>query len=143
MPRPQHKTVHRPCPNGKTNWADCDEAVAHQFGKCVAFVGDRTPEPCSRWAFDAKGYCGQHYVSMTEAARRKEAIAIAQQALEYRIDAYIAYTREHPSVWDSPRVPSGVAGAVGVEPTATAVGERSATAGSPPRKGPHRLTSLA
>lgn len=142
MPRPQHRTVHKPCPNGKTNWADCDAAVAHQFGKCIAFVGDKTPEPCSRWAFDAKGYCGQHYISMTEAARKAERIAIAQQELSYRIDAYIAYTAEHPSIWDSPRPPRGVAPGLGAAPSTVVLETTAPTEAPRQRRRPHRLTSL-
>jgi hypothetical protein len=141
--RPQHKAVHRPCPYGKTNWQDCDTAHDHRFGQCRAMVADKKgPHQCSRWAGGDEGLCGQHLVAEIEASIRSKHIAIAEAELSYRIDAYIAYTAEHPSIWDSPSPPRGVAPGLGVEPSRVVLETTPPPEAPRQRKGPHRLTSL-
>lgn len=133
--RPAHKTAHQPCPYGALNWVDCDAAAAHQWGHCKVMVGDREPSPCTRWAFDAGGYCGQHYVSMKDTELKKAREAQRQLQLQQRIDEYIRWAASHPSVWDSRR---GMAAGEGLEPSTSRVTtDRSTT--ELPRKGPHKL----
>lgn len=136
--RPPHKKVHALCPWGASNWADCDEAVAHQWGRCKAIVGDKEPEPCSRWAADAEGYCSQHFIALREKDIRKARDAEKQLQLHQRIDAYIEWSRTHPSVWDSRKMAAGG----GLEPPTSRVTVGGSTV-ELPRKGPHRLTELA
>lgn len=139
MARKAHKLVHGlTCPYGAFNWADCDKAAEHQWGPCQAVVGKHEPEPCSRWAADDKGYCGQHYVAKVEGERAAERIAIAKAEMDQRIDAYIEWSKEHPSVWDSQLAPRGVAAGAGLEPaTSRVTADRSTT--ELPRKGPYKV----
>jgi hypothetical protein len=65
------------------------------------------------------GWCWQHYASELERIKRADRIAIARAELDARIDSYMEWVREHPSVWDSKHTPKSVK-----------------------RKGPHRLVSL-
>lgn len=118
MRRPPHKTVHQPCPFGAFNWAACDEAASHQWGRCKAIVGKTEPESCVRWAASDEGYCGQHYTARVENDKRKARELVSQLQLDERISSYLAWRAEHPSVWDVMGVASS----------------------APPRKGPHRLT---
>ena len=146
--RPPHKTAHVPCPYGQTNWSDCDVAHAHRFGPCRAVVGDREPEPCSRWAADEDGWCAQHWTALHEKQKQKAREAERKLQLDQRIAAYIEWTREHPSVWDSPNAPKGVAAGAGVEPATSRVTADRSTAelprsGRATRNKPHRLTELA
>lgn len=161
--RPPHATAHKPCPFGKTNWSDCDTAASRQWGLCKAQTGDKEPKPCTRWAMDADGWCGQHFASRMEAERRARLDAERKAELDARIDAYIAMMAECPSLHDCPhdgRHPKvrlatqaegtkglygvGVAGVPGVEP-----GSAVLETAPPPRltpKGsrrPFRLTELA
>jgi len=74
-----------------------------QYGQCVAITGDREPVPCTRWAVSEKGWCWQHHVSELEKTKREERIAIRQAELDSRIETYLAWVRDHPSVHDSMR----------------------------------------
>lgn len=114
--RAPHKTAHGVnCPYGVFNWADCDAAAEHQWGRCKAIVGKHEASACTRWAVSDEGYCEQHYVSKVETEKKAARIAIARAELDSRITAYLNWTASHPSVWDRMRK----------------------------RKGPHRLTELA
>ncbi len=101
-------------------------------------VGKHSPEPCTRWAVAAEGFCEQHYLSKVEDEKRKAREAAHTLQLNERIDAYIEMRKEHPSVWDT-----GMAAGAGLEPTTSRLtADRSTT--ELPRKGrPHRLTELA
>jgi hypothetical protein len=74
------------------------------MGQCTEMIGDKgEPYPCKNWAIDrieGRGYCGQHIGAVArsadERARRRE----RQSALDKRIDIYLAWTADHPSVWD-------------------------------------------
>lgn len=106
--RPNHKTAHATCPFGKTNWADCDEAAAHQWGRCIAITGDREPTPCTRWAMDPDGYCFQHFASRMEAAKREEKAKVEAERRERAITAFLALTAACPSLHECPhRGPNG------------------------------------
>lgn len=121
--RQAHKAAHNPCPNGVYNWADCDAKAAHAWGPCRAVVGKHEPEPCSRWAVDDKGWCGQHYTALVEGERQAARIAIERASLDARISEYMDWVKDHPSVWDrkvdalAPTTQTGIV----------------------PRKGPHRV----
>ena len=150
--RKAHKLVHAPCPFGQFNWADCDEAAAHQWGKCIAIVGEREPTPCSRWAMDSDGYCFQHFVSERERVKREELAVATRADLYARIDAHLAWVAEHPSIHDSPNAPKMgryaggeiphvvLAAGAGLEPATSRVTTDRSTS-ELPRKGPHRLTA--
>lgn len=154
--RQAHKAAHDPCPNGKVNWAECDAVAAHQWGLCKAVVGDKEPEPCSRWSVGEEGWCWQHYTSETDRVKREARIAIEKADLTRRIDEYIAEVAERPSLYDSPFAPKPgrdysdgipsveLAAGAGVEPATSRVTADRSTAELPrKRKGPHRLTSPA
>lgn len=79
------------------------------------------PRECSNWAVAEEGWCGQHYASKIEGERRAERIAIKRDAMNARADAYIEWTRDHPSVHERMGVVS------------VAVKERAR------HKGPHRI----
>lgn len=100
VPRPSHKQGHPNCPF--TSWSACDKAVQVRFGQCVAVVGDREPTPCTRWAVSEQGLCGQHYASVIERARKAEREAARMADINARVDAYIAWVKDHPSVHDNP-----------------------------------------
>jgi hypothetical protein len=98
--RPPHSKAHAVCPYGVFNWGDCDFKASHRFGQCTVMVGDREPEQCSRFAFDERGWCGQHYASSVERIKKAERIAIAKASLDQRINQYIAWRSTHPSIWE-------------------------------------------
>lgn len=82
----------------------CDQARKEALGKCVAMTGDREPEPCRNWAvdrYDGRGFCGQHYASAVNRGIRAAREAAKRAELDARIDAFIAWTKDHPSVWDA------------------------------------------
>jgi hypothetical protein len=98
--RPKHPTGHPRCPH--PNWAACDRAVAARFGPCKALVGNENPHPCTRMATGEEGWCGQHVISELERERRESHIAIRQAELDRRVDRFMEWVKDHPSVWDSP-----------------------------------------
>jgi hypothetical protein len=105
--RPQHKTAHRPCPYGQTNWADCDVANSHRFGQCRAMVDDK-PEPhqCTRWAQDEEGWCGQHYASETQRIKDAQKAALKAEEFERRYLEHEAMVASDPWWWLALLVPS-------------------------------------
>ena len=62
-------------------------------------VGDREPAPCSRWAQDKDGWCGQHYVSLHDAELRVAQEAERQLQLTQAIDAFIAKASDPNWKW--------------------------------------------
>lgn len=117
MRRPAHAKAHAPCPYGQFNWSDCDRESSHRWGMCKSLVQKKNndPEECSNWAVSEAGLCGQHYASVIERELTAKRIAMAKAAIDVRIEEFMEWTRDHPSVWDR----------------------------KPRRKGPHRLTELA
>lgn len=113
--RPSHAKGHPNCPF--KSWAACDKAVQMRFGQCIAVTGDREPVPCTRWAVAKNGWCWQHYASEAERIKREEHIAIRKTRLNAVVDEFIAWSKGHPSVWDTKKRPDE----------------------APKRKGPHRL----
>lgn len=98
-----HPKGHPNCPF--KNWAACDRAQQMRFGQCRVMVGDREPSPCTRWAVNDNGLCGQHYASELERERRAKRAAVISAAMAERIEAYLSWTAKHPSVHDSPKDP--------------------------------------
>jgi hypothetical protein len=95
-----HKIAHAKCPWGKTSWAECDSCEARRYGRCRWLVGKKEPEQCSHWATGPEGTCGQHYAFERDRAIKAERIAIEREAMNARADAYIEWTRTHPSIFD-------------------------------------------
>lgn len=71
------------------------------LGKCRALI-DKKGEPgeCKNWATDENGYCGVHFASEMNRMTAEAVRLLARQDLEERIEKYIAWTEEHPHVWD-------------------------------------------
>lgn len=62
-----------------------------RLGKCRALIEDKKePRPCTNWAINERGWCGQHYASAVERELREERKAAAKAELLARIDEYIA-----------------------------------------------------
>ena len=130
--RPPH-SKHEGCLHA--SWAACDAAAKVQWGQCKAVVGDREPVPCTRWAVSDSGWCWQHYASETERLKREaDAIAI-RKSQQDRIDAYLQWVAEHPSVHDGRPLSRPTA----PPPFKDTVGK---VVGTPPptRKGPRKLS---
>lgn len=128
--RPLHRIAHPECPQGVKSWDACDRAVLEARGRCVALT--EKEDECPNWAvaeFEERGYCGQHYASRVNAAMAATRAATRKAELDQRIEAYIAWTAEHPSILDrmpttantGPVSPVGLAGGAGLEPAITRV----------------------
>jgi hypothetical protein len=84
--------------------AACERARHEALGRCVELTQDkRQPKPCSHWAesiVDKKPVCNQHATvllnRLLEQQRRLDRI----NKLNARIDAHLAWVRDHPHVWD-------------------------------------------
>lgn len=141
MPRPQHRKAHDPCPYAASNWAECDYRAKEARGRCASLTDAETP--CKNWAtddYDGLGYCGSHFASRVNAAVKAKKEAARMAEVNARIDAYMAWTKEHPSVWDSMTRPDPMAKAAGLEPT-QAVLETARPAQARPRAGARVLWS--
>lgn len=98
--RPVHKTAHLSCPYGQDNWADCDAAASHRWGRCVALVDAKAgPHTCTNWAVAEDGWCGQHYISLHEKQMRKAREAARQLQLAERIDAFLLKSSDPDWKW--------------------------------------------
>jgi hypothetical protein len=154
--RPAHKLAHATCPYGQSNWAACDKASEHRYGPCKAEVerkGASEPGECSRWAQDEGGYCTQHFIARHETDMRRAREELRQLQLLQTIDAHLAYTAAHPSIWDGEphlsTAASSTVGLQGVPVTAVRVASPRVEVALPPtapsnglprqRKLPHKL----
>lgn len=135
MMRSPHKVGHPECPHA--SWAACDKAAKVAWGQCKAIVGEKEPEPCSRWAVSTEGWCWQHYVSEKDRVIREDRIAIARAEQAARIDEYIAWVADHPSVHDT-RLPTRSR-----QPTLPPQHEVRKVYVAPVKRKPFRLTELA
>lgn len=83
--------------------AACEKAIRAAFGQCSELVGDKNPRPCTRWGVDLVDglpICGQHITArVTEKLVAARRIA-AKADVNARIERYIAWRADHPSVWD-------------------------------------------
>jgi len=62
--------------------------------------GNREPRQCVRLVDPPERYCSQHFVA-AETERRETAKETARREdLDRRIADYMAWTADHPSVWD-------------------------------------------
>jgi hypothetical protein len=137
--RAAHKLAHAQCPFGASNWSDCDALAAHRWGQCKAMVEDKAgPHPCTRWAQDEDGYCGQHFLAQHDAEVAQKRAEERQLQLAARIDAFLVKSADPNYKWWEALTPSAEStrglpgpGSVGVvmEPVKARV-----------RKLPHRLT---
>lgn len=106
MSRPRHNQVHDPCPNGATSWGACGLATRIAIGQCVSMLDE--DRQCDHWGVDrveGKAYCGQHINSVYLAADKARRDAEQAAEIAARVDAFMAWTALHPSVWD--RMPIG------------------------------------
>ena len=84
--------------------AACDRARQEAMGRCQAMTGDREPSPCDNWAIDeidGQKVCGQHANALAQRVDRERRLRAKREDLERRIDAHLAWVREHPHVWDA------------------------------------------
>lgn len=82
----------------------CSAARREAMGKCAAMTDDKEPTPCSHWATSMvgeRGYCGTHAGSILNATIERERAARKKTLLDERIDTYMTWRDEHPSVWDT------------------------------------------
>jgi hypothetical protein len=97
-----HQHAGAPCPH-PTKKA-CDLARKVEMGQCTAMVDGRNePHPCTHWAIekiDERGYCGQHLNSVVLAKYESDRKTRIVTEMNDRIDAYMTWRNEHPSVWD-------------------------------------------
>lgn len=81
----------------------CDAAARSALGPCSAFVGEREPHPCGKWAVVVLGdqpLCGQHANAAALQVDQAGREARRRAVINARIDRYLAWTADHPSVHD-------------------------------------------
>jgi len=98
-----HLHAGAPCPH-KTQ-AACERARRVAIGQCVAMVSRKGtgPSPCVNWGVDRvndRPYCGQHLNSILLEADRTGRLARREAKVQGRINLFLAWTAEHPSVHD-------------------------------------------
>lgn len=87
-----------------TSKAACSLAEHEKLGRCTELTQAKEPTACGKWAGSlvmGRGVCDQHAEKLLNDARTIEKRREAQAILENRLDDYIAWTTEHPSVWDA------------------------------------------
>ena len=74
------------------------------MGQCSEMIDSKSePYPCTNWAIDkvkGRGYCGQHIASVVRADDERRRSEKARYELDKRIDLYLAWREEHPSIHD-------------------------------------------
>lgn len=93
---------HPRCPH--TSKAACEKARRTALGPCKALVGDKDPQPCNHLAVDEDGYCGTHLdvlVRKLEGTWMERRLAEKRAELDRRITEFLAFSADHPSVWDT------------------------------------------
>lgn len=99
--RSPHRKAHDPCPWGATSWGACEQAQKEARGRCRAMTERETE--CTNWSveeYEGKGYCGQHYGSIVNRGIERARAERERAALDARIDSYMEWKKDHPSVWD-------------------------------------------
>jgi hypothetical protein len=97
-----HKAAHPECPHNARTWGDCDKAEQEARGRCASLVRDGEGE-CRNWGTDPhadRWWCGQHIASILLAEDKARREAARKARLDSDIDVHMAWTAEHPSVWD-------------------------------------------
>ena len=88
----------------------CDLARKVALGPCSEMIEAKgEPYPCAHWAVERvgeRGYCGQHIASVIRAEDDRVRAAKKRAELDGRIDTYMGWRAEHPSVWDKRPQPS-------------------------------------
>lgn len=149
--RPAHKLAHAQCPYGQANWADCDAAASHRWGRCKAEVsrkGSSEPGECSNWAVSDDGWCGQHFNALAEKELERARRAERKLQWDKAADEFIAKASDPNWEWwkglsTSAMSTRGLQGVGAGQPLATHPTFSSAKASSAaprPRKVPHRIT---
>ena len=86
----------------------CAAARRVAMGQCTEMIDSKSdPYPCTNWAVDkvaGRGYCGQHIAKIVRLENDRQRQVAAKADLERRIDLFLAWQADHPSVWD--RMPS-------------------------------------
>lgn len=75
------------------------------IGQCSSMVGETESKlkPCPHWGvevIEGRPYCGQHANSQAIKADERIRTLRHKAELDARIDAHMAWVRDHPSVWD-------------------------------------------
>jgi hypothetical protein len=81
----------------------CERARREALGPCVELTG--SGESCSHLGIERveeRSYCGQHLNSVLLEADRSRRAAQRKAELDERIDRFMAWSSNHPSVWDRP-----------------------------------------
>lgn len=81
----------------------CMDAQKAALGPCSAFVGEREPHPCGKWAVVVVGdqpLCGLHANAAALRLDQRGRELRRRAEINTRIDRYLAWTADHPSVWD-------------------------------------------
>lgn len=81
--------------------AACDKARRIAIGQCASMLDEN--RECPHWGIDKvndKPYCGQHLNSVFLAADQARRDAARKAEIDGRIDQFLLWTGEHPSVWD-------------------------------------------
>lgn len=101
MARSKHGDEHG-C--GHPTKAACEKARKEALGRCVSMTADKkTPTNCRLWAtsiVDDRALCTMHAGQVLTAQIEAERKARKTAELNARIDAYLAWRAEHPSVHD-------------------------------------------
>lgn len=87
--------------------AACEQARRESFGKCVAMTEPKKknaePGECTNWGTSYVGdraYCGTHAGGVLNAELEAQRAAVKRAELDSRIDAYMDFRVDYPSVWD-------------------------------------------
>lgn len=82
----------------------CALARKVALGQCAEMIDDKAgPYPCTHWAVEKvaeRGYCGTHIGAVVRAEDERLRAAKKRAELDGRIDAFMAWEAEHPSVHD-------------------------------------------
>lgn len=78
--------------------AACERARQELLGRCRALTKDAGE--CGKWATDEAGYCAQHFEAVRNAELRADRAAVRKAKLDAGIERFLAWTKDHPSVWD-------------------------------------------
>lgn len=83
--------------------AACDRAARIAMGQCSSMLGE--DRQCPHWGLDKvddRPYCGQHLTAVYLAADKRRREVAIREAQDARIDRFIAWRKDHASVWDLP-----------------------------------------
>lgn len=97
-----HAVAHPKCPFN--SWTACEKARREALGKCESMTANQvTPTQCRQWAssiVDGHPICNMHAESLLLRQHAARVKAEKDAGLLANIEAYMAFTATHPSVWD-------------------------------------------